>query len=67
MWQMLIRMVMMMGMQPQQQQPINVNVDLSAIRDILGKRGFIQGGEPPDPEPMPVNVMNAPMPYTSGN
>lgn len=66
MWGMFMRMMMTM-MQPPRQQPINVTVDLSAIRDLMDKRGFIRGGEDSEPEPMPVNVMNAPMLYASGN
>lgn len=65
MWGVIIQMVMMAS-RPQAPAPINVNVDLSAIRDLLGKKGFIQGGEEEDTPPLPVNIMNAPIPYPSG-
>jgi hypothetical protein len=56
-------------LQRQQQQPksptINVNVDLSAIRDLFEKKGFIKGGEEPEEEPTKVNVMNQPIAYPS--
>lgn len=55
-------MAMMRMMRPQ---PIEVKIDLSAIRDLMGKKGFIDGedDEPARREtPVPVNVMNTLIP-----
>lgn len=60
MFMMLMRM--MQRMQSTQQQPLNVNVDLSAIRDLIGAGKLARAEGDQNPEPLPVAVTNMPIP-----
>jgi hypothetical protein len=65
MWAFIVQMVL--SRRPSTPPPINVNVDLSALRDLFKNKGFIDGEEARPPSPLPVAVMNGAMPYVSGN
>ena len=57
----MMLMKMMQRMQAQQQ-PVNVNVDLSAISDLIGAGKLARAEGDQRPEPMPVAVTNMPIP-----
>jgi len=59
---MMFMMLMRMMQRSQQQQPVNVNVDLSAIRDLIGASKLARAEGDDHPEPMPVAITNMPIP-----